>query len=384
MRILLSGVETNNKGAELMLYAILQELERTHPDAEVFISKDMVKQGLKYLNTSIQLHYIPKNKFPAFLKRIRVTSLFNHLGLYSSYMNDSCPVKNVDYFIDGSGLLFSDKRINSDDVAKGWKTKLFGYASKGAKIVFLPQGFGPFKKECTRKIVNQLDKYADIIFAREKVSYNFLNEVVTNHSKIKLFTDFTALVDGIIPAGYEHLKNKVCIIPNRQMISKGVVDKPKYLQILHDIIETCKSNGNGVYFLNHEGPKDELLAKEYNEVFNSSIEIVSGLNALEVKGLISTAYLVISSRFHGVASALNGAVPCLATSWHHKYAELFNDFNQSDCVLHLDDLNCMKAKIVEFLNTETNNNIRQSLKSAKPKIVQQNKEMWNLIWSLNR
>lgn len=42
MRIVLSGVETHNKGAELMLYAILQEIERRFPDAEVFINKSAI------------------------------------------------------------------------------------------------------------------------------------------------------------------------------------------------------------------------------------------------------------------------------------------------------------------------------------------------------
>ena len=36
MRYILNGVETNNKGAEIMLYAILQEIERRDKDAVVF------------------------------------------------------------------------------------------------------------------------------------------------------------------------------------------------------------------------------------------------------------------------------------------------------------------------------------------------------------
>ena len=51
MKIVLTGVETNNKGAELMLYAILQEVERTFPDAEVYISPNAIPQGLNYLQT---------------------------------------------------------------------------------------------------------------------------------------------------------------------------------------------------------------------------------------------------------------------------------------------------------------------------------------------
>lgn len=382
MRIVLSGVETNNKGAELMLYAILQELERAYPNSEVFIPKNMVKQGLNYIKTSVKLRYLPQNKIPAFFSKIKVTSILNHLGYYSSYLNDCCPIRNVDYFIDGSGLLFSDKRIKNNTTAIVWGAKLKKYHNRGTKIIFLPQGFGTFNKECTKNAILQLDKYADLIFAREKVSYQMLNDLVENKSKVKLYTDFTALVDSSRPQGYEHLKDKVCLIPNRQMINKGVVDRCKYFEILHEIIDTCMSRGHSVYFLNHEGPLDEQLANDYNKAYNTNIEVVSGLNALEVKGLISTAYLVISSRFHGVASSLNGAVPCLATSWHHKYAELFADYNQSDCVLNLEDKQAMESKISEYLSTDTNSRIRQELKTVKPLIVQQNRDMWKLIWSL--
>ena len=51
MKIVLSGVETNNKGAELMLYAILQEIERKWPDADVYISQKRIKQGLNYVKS---------------------------------------------------------------------------------------------------------------------------------------------------------------------------------------------------------------------------------------------------------------------------------------------------------------------------------------------
>ncbi|MBQ4476970.1 MAG: hypothetical protein II945_00005, partial [Bacteroidales bacterium] len=57
MKILLSGVETNNKGAELMLYAILQEIERKYPDAEVFIPKDRVSQDLDYVKTPLNFKF---------------------------------------------------------------------------------------------------------------------------------------------------------------------------------------------------------------------------------------------------------------------------------------------------------------------------------------
>ena len=384
MRIVLSGVESNNKGAELMLYAILQELERTIPSAEVYISPNMLKQGLGYIQTSMNLCFFPKESFIVrFFNKFKLTGILNRLGLVNGYLNNLMPVNNVDYFIDGSGLLFSDKRISSPIFTKIWDKKLELYKRKGSKIIFLPQGFGPIKKQCTINTIAALDKHADLIFAREKTSFNYLNEIVKNKEKVKLFTDFTSLVDGKVLPLYEHLKGKVCIIPNIQMINKGVVSKTDYFNILSDIVDTCRSNGYDVYLLNHEGVKDENLAKEFIALRNDNIELVTGLNALEVKGLISTAYLVISSRFHGVASSLNSHVPCLATSWHHKYTELFEDFGQNDCVLSLENVELRQNKIKEYLDIDRNNEIRKLLAIHKKDIVEQNKDMWRLIWSHN-
>ena len=59
MKIVLSGVETNNKGAELMLYAILQEVERRFPDAEVYLPYYRIKQGTKYVHTNLKFKTTP-------------------------------------------------------------------------------------------------------------------------------------------------------------------------------------------------------------------------------------------------------------------------------------------------------------------------------------
>ncbi len=382
VKVILSGVETNNKGAELMLYAILQELERVHPDSVVYIEKKMIKQGRSYIKSPININIIPESRIANICNKIKLTGVLNRIGILSKFLNQSCPVKDADYFIDGSGLIFSDKRISSPLTEKMWRLKLKAYRDMGAKIIFLPQGFGPFKKKCTFDTIKVLDEFSDLIFAREKVSYNYLLASVTHKEKVKLFPDFTSLVEGIVSPKYSYLKNKVCFIPNVQMINKGILSKESYFNLIEVLIDCCRENKLDVYFLNHEGIKDELLAKDFISERDSNVKLVTGLNAFEVKWLISTAYLVISSRFHGVASSLNTGVPCLATSWHHKYAELFNDFGVDDCVLPLDDVENCKAKVLEFINPDVNNNIRQQLSCVKPEIMDLNKKMWDLIWSL--
>ena len=166
-----------------------------------------------------------------------------------------------------------------------------------------------------------------------------------------------------------------------RMIDKGIISMEDYLEILSYIINISKSKGFSVYLLNHEGVEDELLAYKWQKLLSYDIEVVTGLNALEVKGLISTAYLCVTSRFHGVASALNSSVPCLATSWSHKYKELFYDYGLNGCVLDLTDKNGIIVKIDEYLDKANNDKVRKHLNQQVALIQKETKEMWRFVWN---
>ena len=133
--------------------------------------------------------------------------------------------------------------------------------------------------------------------------------------------------------------------------------------------------------MNHEGEKDEQLCYRIKENLPHNIEVVTGINALEAKGLIGSAYLVVSSRFHGVASSLNSCVPCLATSWSHKYQELFKDYQLNDCVLPLDDEKQAIDKIHRMMDEDQNLKVRENLHNIVPHIKSKTREMWELIWN---
>lgn len=383
MKIVLSGVETNNKGAELMLYAILQEIERKYPKAEVYIPVFAVKQGLDYIHTNLIIKEKPFASLIRLFHKLRIYSVCRKLHIPYHFFYDTRPIKNADYFIDASGFTFSDQWKFNSETVKIWEYLLRKYKEQGTKIIFLPQAFGPISLPMTKKVIGILSQYADLIMPREKVSLNYLlQENYVDKNKIKLFTDFTSLVKGIIPTQYKHLKKGVCIIPNLRMIDKGIISLNDYLKLLSRIAKNINEKGYTIYLLNHEGTGDERLAYKCKELLPFPIEVVSGLNALEVKGLISTSYLCISSRFHGVASALNSAVPCLATSWSHKYAELFNDYGMTECVLDLQNQESCLNKINDFLSESKNSQIRQILKTQIPLIEKDTKKMWECVWNV--
>ena len=378
MRIVLSGIETNNKGAELMLYAILQEIERKFSQATVFVPYYAINQGLSYVKTSLDLRHKPNR----WMAEWHIPGILRRLHLPYVKYTDARTVPNVDYFIDASGFAFSDQWNPTTERVVFWQHLLNGYRKQGTKIIFLPQAFGPVRLDNTRKLLHILNENADIIMPREKISLAYLREADVSESKIKMYTDFTSLVTGHVLEKYSHLKNGVCIIPNLRMIDKGAIQMDDYLKILSQIIKMSQSEGHQVYLLNHEGLGDETLAYQCQEKLGGDMEVVTGLDALEVKGLISTAYLCVTSRFHGVASALNSCVPCLATSWSHKYQELFNDYQQQSCVLDLSNHHNIVDKVKEYLDASNNKSIREHLSQQLPRIHEETKRMWELVWNV--
>lgn len=377
MKIVLTGVETNNKGAELMLYAILQQIERKYPKAEVYIEPEMNRQGLDYVHTKVKLRYWP---FENFVNKTHLNGIFRRLHLPLKWLKDTRAVK-ADYLLDGSGFCFSDQCGMWGRKADWWEAVLKRQYDNGAKIVFLPQAFGPLQQDDTKDAMRVLNKYASLIMPRERVSYDYIEKSgLVDMQKVKTFTDFTSLVEGVFPIKYEQLRDGICVIPNMKMIDKGSISMEDYLELLSSIIDEGKKSGHPVYLLNHEGKKDEWLACECRKRLHNSIEVVSNINALEVKGLIASAYLVVTSRFHGLASSLNSCVPSLATSWSHKYSELFKDYGLDDYVLPLDDIDAAVEMVKGLIDERANVEVRNKLEEKKPAIQEQSHKMWKLVW----
>ena len=153
----------------------------------------------------------------------------------------------------------------------------------------------------------------------------------------------------------------------------------KLIDFLLKSIKFFQEDKKEVFLLNHEGQEDLDLCFAINRELEEPLEIVTGLSAKQVKGVLAQAYIVISSRFHGVASSLSSGVPCLSTSWNHKYKMLYADFEMKDQVIHLDEgWEINKLRLQDML--ENGNVYRNSLVEIKEKLILKNEEMWNTVW----
>lgn len=385
MKILLTGIETNNKGAELMLYAILQEIERKFPNAVVYIPPTRVKQGLGYVNTTLDFRYTTNPVISKIITKLRVRKIFKIMNIPLWFLFNLDIVKDADWYFDGSGFAYGDQWNLTDENIRELEYKLTILKNRGCRIIILPQALGPAIRPTTKRVLSVLSQKSSVLMPREQVSYQYVMESgVVDMNKVRVFSDFTSLVKGVFPSRYQSLKNGVCIIPNMKMISQGKISYENYLDLLVAIIKEAHKSGHPVYLLNHEGRNDEILSYKCQESVGGNIEVVTGLNALEVKGLIETAYITITSRFHGLASSLNSCVPGLATSWSHKYEELFRDYGITNSVLPLDNKK-KAAEMVRFLlEPENNAAVRQHLCQQVVNVKKLTNDMWNLIWSISQ
>lgn len=377
-KIIISGVESVNKGAELMLYAILAQLEKRFPDAIVYLPISQFPKGLKEIKTSLELRQSP-NKLVRFLGKYHITGLLSRLGFRNNYLYNLIPITNAIYYIDASGLFFSDQMIYSEQVAKDLHKLLDGYSKQGTKIIYLPQAFGAFEKKASQIAVKAALKYSNLLIVRDNISMKYLSAFKQKDDNIKQYPDFTNLVQGYVPNEYRYLSGKVCIIPNEQVIRKGIMSRVHYITLIANLVQTVYDNGYEAFFLDHA--KDLDIIKECQKQIGLNLPIVCDLDAISVKGIIGQSYLCISSRFHGVVSALSSSVPCLTTSWNHKYIELLKLYGMENSLMsELKDEN--SKKIQYFLLKENNVKTREILQSKNELVKQQVKDMWECVWNV--
>jgi colanic acid/amylovoran biosynthesis protein len=376
MVIQIDGVNTQNKGAELMLVAILEELEVRYPKSTIYINPDSSLDLSLLSDYNLNVRKRPGLQIGRIVNKVCYKLKLNHSF---SFFKENYAPKNVDILLDASGFKYSDQwnwSFSKLSIKEGYYRKV---KNNGTKIYFLTQAFGPFETDEGKKSVEILSANLDLIFAREEKSYEYLLKANADNKKVKISCDFTFKVSGEKPNRYQHLKGGVVIIPNKKMITHGGSKSDNYLKLFIGIIDFYKSKNETVFLLNHESEGDLSICKLINSKLTKPLEIVNNLKAKEVKGVIGNSKITISSRFHGVASSLSQGVPCLATSWNHKYEMLFKNFNQKDCVIN--SSNSLEENIKKIASVYDNlPEIKKIIKKEKPRLLKEIDLMWNIIF----
>lgn len=356
----------------------MQEIETKFPNAIVYLPISQFTRGIKYIKTSLRLRQSP-NKLVRFLGKYHITGILSRLGFRSDYLYNLYPIKGARYYLDASGLFFSDQMIVSDMIAMDLNKLLYRYHKQGTKIIYLPQAFGPFFQKESKAAVDVALKYADIVIARDDQSLSYLMQRPEKISSICKYYDFTGILKGYCPPEFKYLAGRVCIIVNSQVIRKGVMTAKDYLRLMNSIVDTIYQQGHKAFLLDHANDSD--LIRQFKEITPHSLPVVCGVDALVVKGIIGQSYLCISSRFHGVVSSFTSCVPCLTTSWNHKYQELLKLYDMENSLLPGSQEACID-RVCDFLSKDMNDAIRLKLNVKNESVRHNIREMWETVWNL--
>jgi polysaccharide pyruvyl transferase WcaK-like protein len=377
MVIELRGVEFVNKGAELMMQAILKNIREKYPKAVITMQIGAKTPKVKLLQNGIKTKFSNErsNRIGSF-----IPGFIRHMAGY--YLE-----KEVDIVLDGSGFAFGDQ-WGYAYAERRLGSKISKWHNEGKKVILLAQAFGPFESAELKIVMKKIILNADLLFAREDESYRHLRDIAALPN-IKQSPDFTNLLNGKLPVGFDSEKHQVAIIPNYKMVESNSTKQDVYINFIKYAIDKTISTGLKPYFLIHEGVKDQQLAKDVNNYLINPLDIIVKEDPLEIKGIISTAKFIICSRFHGVVSALSQGVPCVTTSWSHKYAMLLKEYDfQEGLIQDLDNYEILDALLFNLAQPvyryQLSEQLLQKSKIQKEKSVQMWEEVFQVIDSYTK
>lgn len=375
MMIEIKGSQFVNKGAELMVHAVIQQIQERWPDAELVMATnpnspyiERAKLGA-YQKLSIRKNIIDLN-FISYKLPMKFRSWLKHKwGIVTE--------ADITHVFDASGFAYGDQWGALS--VKGLSGEILRSKAHGQKYLFLPQALGPFTRSKDLHYLKKALPKADLICAREDTSYQHVKSIVGDNENLHQFPDFTNLVTGVLPDYFVDGKQKVLIIPNSNMVgsrNNQSAWKTNYLRVLQDAVAMIRELDLQPVLLNHEGAGDGAICDQVNQACGGDLELIHETDPLKVKGIIGASHGVICSRFHGCVSALSQGVPCLGTSWSHKYERLYEEYLQSECLINPEITAEQLRKA--FSSAKTLASGKDQVK-VRNKFKTLSKEMWEIV-----
>jgi len=375
MIIEIYGAGFYNKGAELMLRETVRRIRQSMPEASIAVS---ARSGPFSARAQLGLLQIPRYRRYGFewgkLAALMPARHRRVLGLVTD--------GEADVTLDASGYSYSAAWGIQN--VKGLAARARRARRKDKRLVLLPQAFGPFTHPFKEPLAVAVEN-ADLIYARDEVSYKWILDLVGESDNVRTAPDFTAPLPGFLPPEHEHLKGRFCLIPNRRMLDKTEAEvRNAYVPLMRRCLALALEHGAGPYILIHE-TNDTGLARQIADRLDGAVELVPGADARALKGIIGTASSVLSSRFHGLVNALCQGVPALGTAWSHKYDMLFRDYGIEEGVLPVP---CpdgeLETRLGVLLDPASRKTLAARLRTAAARQRQAIENMWSEVFSVIR
>lgn len=368
------GVQFVNKGAELMLLACMDAILQQYPHAQIVLAPN---RNSPYRNRALlgslqkvmlRFRGFDFNALSYLIPKSLRAILLERFGLIFE--------PDIDVVIDASGFAYGDQWGGRN--VKVMVNELLRLRKHNRIYVFMPQAFGPFTQAHERKILSKTLPQAALVCARDSRSFEYLQSLCPEPPLVQ-FGDFTNLVLPVQPQNLPSVRYGL-IIPNSAMVNpkKNYNGQwiANYLRVLQLHVVALQTLGIQPVVLNHEGVADLDICQQISSM-NGGLLLINEPDARVVKGWIAEAAVVVSSRFHGCVSALSSGVPCLASSWSHKYEMLFHEYGAEFALL---DPAMKEADVMAKLQLVLATEHVAALQNAAVRFKQQSQRLWHQVF----
>jgi len=390
MIIEIHGAGFQNKGAELMLRTVISELKSRIPDFVPAIDptygtyEKRCELGLRQtfpLRTHVGT--------PGFSKRLFKQKMFGMLQIKKvlAYFGGvrledyGCvALSDIQALIDIAGFAYTDQW--GSQPTKDFAELTEYYRSCQKPVILLPQAFGPFLRDETKSAFRKVIDNANLIFARDRLSYQYLMELSPNSDKVLQAPDLTLFYPDFFDNQVQVSSDYVCLVPNIRMLDLGKQEwGEKYESYLTHIGKEILDQGLQVRIIVHDSSGEDLHIAQsiFDKIDSHNVTIVNEQDPIAIKELIGGSFMVIGSRYHSLVASFSKNVPAIALGWSHKYEMLFEDFGCEYFLINHDTKIEIGLEIVRTLiDPDKNLFIRNNIKNRLEKMHLENKKMWDL------
>ncbi len=350
MKVIITGANFGNKGAQSMLFTTVAFLRQKYPDTKIFFAHGSKTPVLKenFLFDEVYFHNNLIN-FPFGQREITPPpESIKDVSWYSPQKTLDA-IKDADLVIDISGFALGSKW--GKGAAMVFLNKIRVMRAFNIPIILLPQSFGPFDFKNDQDAIDARLKdampYPIKIFAREYDGFLPLRdkyglENVSLHPDLVLSSPPIKAADIYkVPPKISVPKvlNASCVgvVPNLRSFDRPGVSPWRTLQVYYEIINFLLKEGKIVYLFRHS-VEDIKPCRWLKSLFAEDGRVVlweNNFSCFEYDAVCRQFDFLIVGRFHGIVHAYRNNVPCLLMGWAVKYKELAQLMYQSQYVFDL-------------------------------------------------
>lgn len=383
MKVVITGANFGNKGAQSMLFTTVAVLRRNYPDAKIFfahgnktpvLKEDFLFDEVYLSNTVLQVPFGSDNVIP--------TESIKDVSWYSPQETLSV-IKDADLIVDISGFALGSKWGKGTSL--NYLNKIRVMRAFNVPMILMPQSFGAFDFGKDQETVDARLKdamtYPKKIFAREydgllplRGKYDLKNvslhpDLVLSSPPINLADIYKVVPKISVPKVLD--ASCVGVVPNLRSFDRPGVNPWRTFQVYYEIVNFLLKEGKIVYLFRHS-QEDIKPCKWLKSLFEEDERVVlweNSFSCFEYDAVCRQFDFLIVGRFHGIVHAYRNNIPCLLMGWAVKYKELAQLMYQSQYIFDLAAKSVDMRKIFEAIH-DMENNLALNKKILRERLAQ--------------